>query len=169
MTTNPIQPDEVRGHLRSHRRTFILAPLMWQNCNLNVDLQWQSVRYGESSRDAVPTDKFGIYAFVLVPEITGPPDTAYLLYIGKTQRPFRTRYGEYLSDESDDWAARPIDRALAKWGDYIWFHFASMEDSALLGSTEETLINACIPPCNYKFTGTLGQAIGAFIRDPQGD
>ena len=168
MTTDPIQPEEVRDHLKRYRRPFILAPQMWQNCNLDVELQWQAVRYGENSRDAVPTDKFGIYAFVLVPEITGPPYTAYLLYIGKTQRPFRTRYGEYLLDESDDWAARPIDRALANWHDYIWFHFASIEDSALLKSTEETLINACIPPCNYQFTGTIGHAIGAFVRNPEG-
>ena len=96
MTTNPIRPNEIRDHLRSHRRAFILAPRMWQNCNLDVDLEWQSVRYGENYRDAVPTDSFGIYAFVLVPEVTGPPESAYLLYIGKTERPFRTRYREYL-------------------------------------------------------------------------
>ena len=168
MTTNPIRPDEIRDHLRSHRRAFILAPRMWQNCNLNVDLEWQSVRYGENYRDAVPTDSFGIYAFVLVPEVTGPPESAYLLYIGKTERPFRTRFREYLPNESDDWAARPIYRALEKWHDYIWFHFAPMEDPGLLESTEETLINACIPPFNGKFTGTIGQAIGAFVRDPEG-
>ena len=168
MTADPIRPEEVRDYLKNHRRAFILAPRMWQNCNLDVDLQWQAVRYGENYRDGVPTDSFGIYAFVLVPEITGPPETAYLLYIGKTKRPFRTRFREYLTDESDDWAARPIDRALKRWHDYIWFHFAPMEDPALLESTEETLINACIPPCNYKFTGTIGGAIGAFKRDTEG-
>ncbi len=168
MTTETIQPEEVRDHLRRHRRAFILAPRMWQNCNLEVDLQWQSVRYGEDYREDVPTDSFGIYAFVLVPEITGPPETAYLLYIGKTKRPFRTRYREYLPAESDDWAVRPIYRALERWPDYIWFHFAPMDDPDLLKSTEEALINACIPPYNFKFTGTLGKAIGAFIRDPEG-
>ena len=168
MTANSIRPDEVRDHLRRHSRTFILAPRMWQNCNLDVDLQWQSVRYGENSRGSVPNDSFGIYAFVLVPEITGPPGTAYLLYIGKTKRPFRTRYGEYFPKESDDWALRPIFKALGRWPDYIWFHFAPMEDPDMLISTEETLINACIPPYNHKFTGTIGRAIGAFVRDPQG-
>ena len=108
MTTETIQPAEVRDHLRRHRRAFILAPRMWQSCDLDVELNWQSVRYGEDYREDVPTDSFGIYAFVLVPEITGPPETAYLLYIGKTKRPFRTRYGEYLPAESDDGPYRPI-------------------------------------------------------------
>ena len=137
---------------------------MWQTCNLSVNLVWQSVRYG----DHVSSTSFGIYAFVLVPKITGPPDTAYLLYIGKTERPFRVRYGEYFPSDSDDLAARPIYRALQKWGDCIRFYYAPMQDQALLKSTEETLINACIPPCNYKFTGTIGRAIGAFMRNPEG-
>ena len=168
MTTTAIRPEEVRAHLKRHRRAFILAPRMWQNCNLAVDLQWQSVRYGENYRDAVPSNSCGVYAFILVPEITGSPETAYLLYIGKTERPFRTRYKEYLPDESTDWAVRPIYRALDKWQDYIWFHFAPIKDPDLLESTEETLINACVPPYNYKFTGTIGRVIGAFVRDPEG-
>ena len=168
MPQNLIAPEEIRGYLRTHRRTFTLAPRMWQNCNLDVELQWQSVRFGKNYQDAVPTDSFGVYAFVLVPEFTGPPTTAYLLYIGKTKRPFKTRYREYLRYEPDDWATRPIYRALEKWYDYIWFHFAPMEDPDLLKPTEEALINACIPPCNLKFTGTIGRPIGAFVRDPEG-
>ena len=168
MTTNPIQPEEVREHLKNHRRMFILAPRMWENCQLPVDLHWQSVRFGESSRGAVPSDRFGIYAFVLVPDITGPPKTAYLLYIGKTKRPFRTRYGEYLNYDPDDWALRAVYKALDKWYEYIWFHFAPMEDANLLNHTEETLINACIPPLNSQFTGRIGKAIGAFARDTEG-
>ena len=168
MTTNPIQPNEVRDHLRSHRRTFTLAPRMWQLSQLDFDLQWESVRFGEDSRQAVPANSYGIYAFVLVPEIVGPPQSAYLLYIGKTKRPFRTRYGEYLNSDPDDWALRAIYRALIKWHDYIWFHFAPLEDEDLLKPTEETLINACIPPFNLSFTGTIGRAIGAFMRDIEG-
>lgn len=168
MTTDAIPPEEVRDHLKSHRRTFTLAPRMWQLSHLPVDLQWESVRFGEGSRDAVPTDSFGIYAFVLVPEVVGPPQTAYLLYIGKTNRPFRTRYGEYLNSDPDDWALRAIYRALEKWHDYIWFHFAPVDNPDLLTPTEETLINACIPPFNLSFSGTIGRSIGAFIRDTQG-
>ena len=168
MTTESIRPEEVRDHLRTHRRTFTLAPRMWQLSRLPVDLQWESVRFGEDSRDAVPTNSFGIYAFVLVPEVVGPPETAYLLYIGKTKRPFQTRYGEYLKSDPDDWALRAIYRALNKWHDFIWFHFAPVEDEDLLKPTEETLINACIPPYNLRFTGMIGRAIGAFIRDTEG-
>lgn len=170
MSTYPIRPDEIRPYLSQHRRTFTLAPRMWQNCNLHVRLQWHSVRYGEQYYKDVPIDSFGIYAFILIPELTGPPETAYLLYIGKTKRPFRIRFSEYLpgQPEPGDWALRPIYRALATWHDYIWFYFAPMEDPQLLKSTEQTLINACIPPCNYQFTGKIGRAISAFIRSPEG-
>ena len=141
---------------------------MWQLCHLPVDLHWERVRFGEPYSVDVPVDSFGIYAFMLTPEAQGAPSTAYLLYVGMTERPFRTRYKEYLLEDSSDWAIRPIYRALDKWRDYIWFHFAPMEDLHLLESIEETLINACIPPCNVKFTGTIGRAISAFVRDPEG-
>ena len=142
MSTGPITPitaPEIRDYLRSHRRTFTFAPRMWQDCYPPVSLQWQCVRFGEEYLHAVPSDSFGIYAFVLVPEFIGPPETAYMLYIGKTRRSFQDRYKEYLAYDPDDWAVRRIDRALARWHDYIWFHFAPMDAPNLLTLTEETL------------------------------
>ena len=165
MNANQIQPEEISLLLLRHRRYFVLAPVLWQTCNVPVELQWQSIRFGQDHRNEVPNDSFGIYAFMLVPDFNGPPSSAYLLYIGKTSRPFRTRYGEYLNDETEDLAARPIDRALDRWSGYVWFHYAPMGDRDLLDETEESLLNACIPPFNVRFTGVVGHAITAFRAD----
>ena len=168
MTTDPIRPDEVGDHLSKYRTRFILAPRMWHSCDLPFELRWHAVEFGEDNQDRIPTNRFGVYAFVLVPNFPGPPKSAYLLYIGKTERSFHARYGEYLRDETDDFAARPIERALQRWHGHIWFHYAAIGDPDSVNDTEETLINACIPPCNVKFTGTLGKAIHAFVGSPWG-
>ena len=89
MATGPIVPitsQEVRDYLRPRRRTFTFAPRMWWDCHPPVNLQWECVRFGKDYLDAVPDDRFGIYSFILTPEIIATPPSAYLLYIGKTRR-----------------------------------------------------------------------------------
>ena len=135
---------------------------MWQECNLPVELHWESVRFGNDYRAQVPADKFGVYAFMLEPDFNGPPKSAYLLYIGKTERDFRVRYGEYLREERDELARSRIAWMFERWSGHISFHFASIEKAELVEETEVALINACIPPCNLKYTGIVGRAITAF-------
>ena len=164
----PIQPGEVRAYLHNKRCTFTFAPRLWQECHPPVNLEWERIPFGNEHVNTVPNNECGVYSFMLQPEVFGIPETAYLLYIGKTSRSFQKRYKEYLKPDTDDWAMRPIYRALEKWADYVWFYFAPIGATGLIETTEETLMNACIPPLNRKFTGTIGRSIGAFIRDPQG-
>ena len=120
---------------------FVHVPQLWQECNLPIQLEWQSVEFGKDHRGKVPSDEFGIYAFMLEPNFVGPPKGAYLLYVGQTERTFWKRYGEYLPPEAGRLARLAI---------------------GLLDPAEDALLHACIPPLNSKFKGTIGTAVRAF-------
>ena len=162
MSTEREKTAIIRRLLQDGRVVFFHSPQMWEECDLPVELEWTSVKFGEDSRQNVPADKFGVYAFMLEPNFTGPPQSRYLLYIGKTERDFRERYGKYLSEEKDDFARSKIAWMFERWAGHISFHFAPIENRLLVCQTEDALIHACIPPCNTKFKGTVGRAMTAF-------
>ena len=162
MNTDQTFIDETVDHLLKHRVRFAHSPLMWSECELPIELDWQSIKFGQEQRQHVPSDQFGVYAFMLQPNISGPPKSAYLMYIGMTCRSFSERYGEYLDKELKRFGRTLIGRMLGRWDGHLWFHYASVQNESLIGSIEETLLNACIPPYNQKFTGRVGAAITAF-------
>ena len=161
--------DEIVRRLAAGRVVFIHSPAMWAECSLPVKLQWVSVRFAEESRRSVPPDKSGIYAFVLEPDFLGPPKSAYVLYIGKAEeRRFQRRFGDYLYEKSTGFARPAISRMLEKWAGHISFHYAPVDDVRLIPHIEETLVNACIPPFNATFTGSIGEGIRAFKHESGG-
>lgn len=162
MTTIREQTAIVRTRLQNGRVVFFHSPPMWDECVLPVQLEWESVKFGEEHRNSVPVDKFGVYAFMLEPNFLGPPTSAYLLYIGKTVRNFRRRYGEYLDEEQDDFARSKISWMFERWSEHIHFYYASITDKSLVEKTENTLIHTCIPPCNERYKGIVRRALAAF-------
>ena len=151
--------------LRDARVVFVHAPKMWDACILPVPLQWTSVEFTAENRDHIPSDKSGVYAFMLEPTFLGPPRSAYLLYIGKAdRRRFRRRYRDYIYERDQGFARPPISWMLEKWEGHIRFHYAPVDDVSLIPQVEEALLNACIPPYNERFTGSIGKAIRAFRR-----
>lgn len=163
MNNDANQMDQTIKELQEHRVAFTHSPLMWGQCNLPVTLQWESVKFGPEERKDVPSDQSGVYAFMLEPSFIGPPKSAYLMYIGMTTDPLRERYGRYLTRELKRKFGRPIiGRMLQRWFDHLRFYYAVIENKILIKDIEEALLNACVPPYNQKFTGTVGKAIVAF-------
>ena len=162
MSTGTSDAAQILQQLREGALRFVHAPQLWEECNLPVDLEWQSVEFGKDHRGKVPSDKFGVYAFMLEPNFTGPPKGAYLLYVGKTKRTFWKRYGEYLPPDSGRLARLAIGLQLDTWDGHVWFHYAQIKDTGVLDPTEDALLNACIPPLNSEFKGTVGEAVRAF-------
>ena len=162
MTTDAAFDDQIIDELQSHRVTFAHSPTMWGKCNLPINLNWQSVEFGEDYLEHVPSDQRGVYAFMLRPDFKGPPKSAYLLYIGKTCRTFQDRYDEYLRRELRRFGRTIIGRMLERWSGHIWFHYASIEDESLIEDVEDALLNSCVPPYNQRYRGRVGTAIMAF-------
>ncbi len=169
MTTDKGYVHLVIDRLRDGRVVFTHSPEMWSECRLPTELNWLSVPFTAENRRCVPRDKFGVYAFMLEPDFSGPPRSAYLLYIGKTgsSRGFRRRYGDYLYDQrSEDRVV--ISRMLQRWNGHIKFYYAIVEDVNLVDEIELALLDACIPPYNDRFDGRTGAGITAFRRESGG-
>ena len=163
MPPNADQIDQTIEELKRHRVAFAHSPFMWSQCSLPVVLQWESVKFGNEERDLVPLDQSGVYAFMLEPDVVGPPKAAYLMYIGETTDPLRERYGRYLTRELNRTFGRTIiGRMLNRWYDHLRFYYAPIANRDLIKGIEETLLNACVPPYNQRFTGKAGPAIMAF-------
>ncbi len=169
MTTDQEYVDLVINQLREGRVVFTHSPERWSQCVLPADLQWMSVPFTEDNQDSVPSDQFGVYAFMLEPAFVGPPKSAYLLYIGQTgdTRGFRRRYGDYLYYQRTG-NRFVISRMLRRWDGHIWFYYAPVADATLLDGIENVLLNTCIPPYNDKFKGRAGSGIMAFRRESGG-
>ena len=169
MSTEPEYVDMIISRLREGRVVFTHSPEMWQECRPPVELEWNSVLFNEDNRGLIPSDEFGIYVFMLEPNLSGPPKSAYILYIGQTgnSRGFRRRYGDYLYYQRTG-ERIVISRMLRRWRGHLKFYYAPVEDGSLLNDVETMLLNACVPPYNDKFEGHQGPGINAFIREMGG-
>ena len=151
---------ELRDHFLAHARRFILSPRQWEACPEYSDLKWTIEAFSEEDRDNVPDDEQGIYTFVIYPGVAGHPACAYLVYVGKTERQgFRKRYAQYLAAS----LSRPrLYDVLRKWKGYIKFCYAPVSDPGEIGSIEDALIAAFLPPCNSMFPGTVRASVKMF-------
>ena len=160
MVSDKQQIDFIVSELIAGAVTFVLAPDLWANCRLPVQLTWSVIRFDSADEAKALPDTGGIYSFILKPEVVGPPETAYLLYIGKTKEISR-RYGEYLFYKSPaGYKRRPhIHDMLNKWPAEIWFFFAELDGKAMRRTVEDTLLNSCLPPFNIEFKGIVNTAV----------
>ena len=151
--------DILVDQLARGKVTFTHAPEFWEKCLLPFQLKWDRVLFTPDNRKGIPATKAGVYCFILVPALIGPPGTSYLMYVGKTLA-FKRRYGRYLSDQSQGYKNRPhINLMLNKWPDMLWFYYASIDDRGMLDEVETTLRDSCIPPFNYEFKGRVNTAV----------
>ena len=115
MSTNAEFIDETIADLKEHRVWFVHSPQMWRQGNLPIGLRWEPVKFLVESLKEIPGDRAGLYAFMLEPALEGIPKSAYLLYIGMTERPFRERYDEYLRKELRRFGRTLMGRMLNRW------------------------------------------------------
>ena len=160
MISDKEQIDIIIDQLAKGAVTFVLAPERWAACNLSVQLDWSPILFDDASQANLLPDTGGIYSFILNPGVVGPPETAYLLYIGKT-REISRRYKDYVFYKSPSgYKYRPhIHNMLNKWPTEIWFFFAKLDDWDLRKTVEDTLLNGCVPPFNIEFEGRVNTAV----------
>ena len=145
-------------------QNMILFPDAWAAFRSPVALRWEQVPFSATRARDVPDDQAGVYTFVVQPGIASHPACSYLLYVGKTERNFRVRFREYLSDlRAGMDSRRPhIAGMLTKWNGYIWFCYAPIRDGEKIEATEDALLAAYLPPTNVEMPGKLQRRM-AFI------
>ena len=158
--TNPSplqQPHDfatsVYSQLGRYERTFHLVPqnLLVSQFSL-PNLQWSSVQFGSEGLDQVPSDRRGIYAFVLQGASDSLPPHGYVLYVGiagkRSNRSLRQRYSDYLNATTV--MKRPrIAVMIGNWHQVLRFFFAAVDEdvtSEQLETMERELNTALIPP-----------------------
>ena len=106
-----------------HKYDFNLVPEMWKQHEKKAKLDWQRFKFDEAILSSIPSER-GIYAFCIEPEISDNLNICYLMYIGETNRPLRTRFREYLV-EADAPNGRPaVKRLLLLYKEFLYSYCA---------------------------------------------
>jgi hypothetical protein len=151
-----------------HLKRMILYPKLWADFVLptGVSLNWHTMKFGAPHSENTFDNYGGVYTFVVQPGIAKHPCNSSLLYVGKTKRPFRVRYQEYLRDLNKDsqQTRRPhVTVMMQKWEKYLWYCYARVDGDALIKSTEKALISAYLPPTNKDLPGVLQKAVNVIL------
>ena len=142
--------DEVKRYIA--RFTLIPEHLTRADYTLS-SLTWHSVRYDDDEAlEQIPSDKRGIYAFVVRHPSDILPMHGYVLYIGiagrDSNRPLRERYRDYLS-VSQIRRRYNITQMIGNWRSVLHFLYAPVENNVTseeLKRMERQLNTALMPP-----------------------
>ncbi|MCX7860152.1 MAG: hypothetical protein N2385_08680, partial [Chloroflexus sp.] len=111
--------DELKELRNYHVNRLILSPKQWSQYCVDIDLNWEIVKFDKKNKNLIPNNQSGVYTFVIKPNIANHPECAYLMYVGKTERQtFRDRFMQYFRERKK---GRPrIKAMLALWPNNIW-------------------------------------------------
>jgi hypothetical protein len=153
---------DVVSDARAHELRFILWPYYWQKCQVKVNLNWQVYEFNDRSIISIPSDP-GVYAFLIQPRLACDLNASYLVYIGKTDRPLRQRYQEYLQETINPTGRPRIVETLIRYSGYIFFSCSPIFNQKVTpAEVEEELLRAFLPPKNSEFPAEVRRIIAAF-------
>lgn len=145
-------------------KRFILHPGQWKQYPNRFPLTWTRVKFTKKNAAKIPSDKSGVYSFVVKPGIANHPAFSVLLYVGKVEeRGFKKRYLEYLSEPQKKKARVHIKRLLTKWKGKLYFYYAPIDDPSMVTTIEDDLIKAYIPAYNREFPATIRNWVKAIF------
>ena len=156
--------EQETADFRKYRITrFILHPDQWEEYPNRVTLEWKVVKFNTENATLLPTDKKGVYSFIVQPGIADHPLLAYPLYIGMTKENFRARYRYYLREPSHPKSRPLITEMLTKWSEHLYFVYAPIENENIIKDVEEDLLAALIPPRNSDFPAKIQPFVTAAL------
>ena len=144
-----------------HLKRMVLSPDHWRNYKTSLTLKWERVQFSRENASQIPDDSVGVYTFLVQPGIAQHPECSYLLYVGKTERSFRSRYDSYLSDwKKGDRSTRPhVTEMLEKWQGFLWFSYAPITQANQIITVEDALLAAFLPPVNRDFPANVSTSV----------
>lgn len=148
--------DEAKSHLCS----LMLWPKRWRAHTSPKSLPWKTLTFTDKSQPNVP-NKPGVYAFLVKPSIANL-DVSYLMYIGKTDRSLRKRFGEYRASIRQYKGRPAVVVFLHKYDGFLHFCCAPVESPRSPSKVEERLLAAFIPPANKQLPARARRIMAAF-------
>ena len=145
--------DQADKEIGKYRTEFSISTVKLLTTTFALpSLSWQSIKYGESELHLVPSDRRGIYAFVISHPSPVLPPHGYVMYIGiagrNSNRSLKARYKDYLLPQKVKKRER-IARMIANLQDVLRFYFAPVDNSISTKQLEEMesqLNTAMLPP-----------------------
>ncbi len=151
----------VSDEMMRHRHDMVMLPRLWNAFSIGQALTWSVFRFNENSRVLIPNQQ-GVYAFLIAPGIAGDLNVSYLMYIGETERPLRTRFAEYLREAQSDQIRPKLLRILPLYPDHLLFACAPLPSGVVPKDVEAALIEAFLPPGNDQLPATIRRPRRAF-------
>ena len=137
-------------------RKFILWPKYWENYSPPTELNWNSIHYNKNNIKKLP-EEYGVYAFVVKPNIAGMIHCNYLMYIGKAEKQYLSvRCKQYLQELRKPKPRILISQMLRCWKNHLYLYYATVDDEVVdISDIEAKLLSAYIPPINTVLPGKL--------------
>lgn len=136
-------------------------PARWADFSAKRKLDWKHIEFTKANHPVVP-DEPGFYCFVVGLPGTSLPPIGYPLYVGKTERTLKKRFGEYLREENSARGRIRIRKFLKVFkGELLFFYTDFHGTSAEVKEIETELHDALMPP--YSDVG-----FSADVREPRG-
>lgn len=157
----PVNDLAMNIDARGHRHMILLWPKLWQQWNPSVALKWRGRPFSPSSRTSIPNSP-GVYAFVIEPGVTPGLTISVLMYVGKSDRPLRQRFGEYLQEMNNPTGRPAINTMLRMYDGYVQFYCATVAAPAKPKDVEDHLIETLVPVMNKEYPASIRRIVGAF-------
>jgi hypothetical protein len=152
----------LRAEMLRNSATWCFLPKRWENSKATKNLAWSRPRRWNPTNVAGIPDNAGVYAFLLIPEITGAPDGIYVLYIGMSQKQgLRTRYTQYAHEMKRSKGRVRIQVMLSNWPKHLWYCYA-VTPEAKAKAAEKKLRRMLVPPFNNDIDADVNAAKKAF-------
>lgn len=120
-------------------------PERWAAFDPRDDLEWKGFPFDPASRDLIPRSQ-GFYCFFVGPPPRALPSVGYPMYLGRTRRTLRERFGEYLLERDDPAGRRHVRKFLNVFDGELTFMCTEFDgDYDALVATERALLDAVMP------------------------
>jgi len=145
-----------------HTHSITLWREKWELLTLPAPLHWTVLPFTTESAAGVST-ACGVYAFIIQPQTPLNLGTAYLMYVGKSDRPLRSRFREYLRERNSDSIRPKLLRILPLYGPHLFFAFAPAPEGTTPRELEQAILSAFIPPGNDQIDAQVNRIRKAFL------
>ena len=120
-------------------------PKRWADFHAKHALTWTHFTFAAGSRAAIPTVP-GLYCFFVGLPPGSLPPVGYPMYVGKTERTLRLRFGEYLREQHDDLGRVRVRKFLNVFEGELYFSCTPFSGTpAQVKEIETDLHNALMP------------------------
>jgi hypothetical protein len=147
----------------ARRIDCVPKPARWADFSAKRKLDWKHIPFNKVNHAAVP-EKPGFYCFVVGLPGTSLPPIGYPLYVGKTERTLRIRFGEYLKEEHSERGRVRVRKFIKAFqGELLFFYTDFHGTSAEVKEIETELHDALMPPySDVGFSAEVRESRGAF-------